>query len=77
MTKETEYTFEEALEKLEEIVDELEKGDVPLEKAMKYYEEGMKLSKKCHDLLANVQEQMVQLMNEHGELEPFEMQEED
>lgn len=72
-----EPTFEEALESLEKIVDKLEKGDVPLEKAIDYYQQGMKLSKVCGDKLKNVQKKMVQIMDEHGELEPFEIREED
>ncbi|HEX6594406.1 MAG TPA: exodeoxyribonuclease VII small subunit [Bacillota bacterium] len=72
-----EPTFEETLESLEKIVDKLEKGDVPLEKAIDYYQQGMKLSKVCGDKLKNVQKKMVQIMDEHGELEPFEIREED
>ena len=44
-------TFEKAMEKLEEIVQELESGDLPLEKAMQRFEEGIKLSKFCSDKL--------------------------
>lgn len=72
-----ELSFEEALTKLEEIVEKLEVGDVPLEKAINYYQEGMKLSKICSDKLNNVQKKMTQIMNEQGEMEPFEIQEEE
>lgn len=75
MSKEKDVSFEEAMESLEEIVEKLEEGDVPLEKALTYYQEGMKLSKLCHDELKNVQEKMTQIMNEQGELEPFGFQE--
>ncbi len=75
MTKEKDLTFEEAMEKLEEIVEKLETGDVPLEKAILYYQEGMEYSKLCNDKLKNVQEKMTEIMNEQGELEPFEIQE--
>ncbi len=77
MSNDNELSFEEAMEKLEDIVDTLEEGNIPLEKAINYYQEGMKLSKLCHDKLTNVQEQMVQIMNEQGELELFDLQEED
>ncbi|WP_099158463.1 exodeoxyribonuclease VII small subunit [Virgibacillus ndiopensis] len=70
-------SFEEAMIELEKIVEKLEMGDVPLEKAIVYYQEGMKLSKVCNDKLINVQDKMTQIMNEHGELEPFEIQEEE
>jgi exodeoxyribonuclease VII small subunit len=43
--------FEEALKKLERIVEELEAGDISLDKAIKIYQEGMLLSKQCLDLL--------------------------
>ncbi|RKQ37749.1 exodeoxyribonuclease VII small subunit [Oceanobacillus halophilus] len=77
MTKNEELTFEEAMKSLEEIVNKLEEGDVPLEKAISYYQEGMNLSKICSDKLNNVQEKMTQIMNEQGEFESFEIQEEE
>jgi len=45
--KETAGTFEDALHRLEEIVQRLEQGDVPLEQAMQLYEEGIALSRTC------------------------------
>lgn len=72
-----EMSFEEAMEKLEEIVAKLEEGDVPLEKAINFYQEGMQLSKVCSDKLNNVQEKVVKIVNEHGQLEPFDIQEDD
>lgn len=77
MTEEKVLSFEEAMEQLEEIVERLEEGDVPLEKAISYFQEGMKLSKLCHDKLQNVEKQMEQILREDGELEPFSIQEEE
>lgn len=77
MSHTNEVSFEDAMKELEKIVEKLEEGDVPLEKAITYYQEGMKLSKLCNDKLSNVQEKMTQIMNEQGELEPFEIQEEE
>ncbi|MFC4558768.1 exodeoxyribonuclease VII small subunit [Virgibacillus kekensis] len=77
MDKEKDITFEEAMKELEQIVEKLEEGDVPLEKAITYYQEGMKLSKLCSEKLTNVQEKMTSIMNEQGEIEPFEVQEEE
>lgn len=53
MTKETteEIKFEKALERLEKIVEELEAGNIPLEDALKKYEEGVKLSRICSEKL--------------------------
>lgn len=77
MTTKDEITFEDALEKLETIVEKLEEGDVPIEKAINYYQDGMNLSKLCNDKLKNVQGKMTQIMNEQDELEPFDIQEEE
>ena len=76
MTNEKELTFEEAMSALDNIIKKLEAGDVPLEKAIAYYEEGMKLSKLCNDKLKNAQEKMTNIVNEQDEIEPFEVQEE-
>ncbi|WP_461180672.1 exodeoxyribonuclease VII small subunit [Virgibacillus kimchii] len=75
--KTEDFSFEEAMEKLEEIVSKLEEGEVPLEKAINYYQEGMKLSKICSDKLENAQEKMTQIMNEEGKLDAFHVQEEE
>ncbi|MBI4372588.1 MAG: exodeoxyribonuclease VII small subunit [Candidatus Omnitrophica bacterium] len=44
---EPELKFEKALERLEKIVEDLESGNLPLEDALKKYEEGVKLSRLC------------------------------
>ncbi|GMB07689.1 exodeoxyribonuclease VII small subunit [Thermolongibacillus altinsuensis] len=70
-------TFEEAMAKLEEIVQKLEEGDVPLEEAIHFFQEGMKLSKLCHDKLQQVEKQMDLILREDGQLEPFTIQEDE
>ena len=77
MSEEKEMSFEAAMTALEEIVSKLEEGDVSLEKAITYYQEGMNLSKMCNDKLKNVQEKMTKIMNEQGEFEPFSVREEE
>lgn len=77
MTKENELSFEQAMKQLEEIVEKLEEGDVPLEKAINYFQRGMNLSKLCSEKLTNVQSKMTEILNEHGELKPFDTQEEE
>lgn len=47
----TKQTFEEAIKRLEEIVEALEGGDVPLDKALSLYEEGIQLSRNCSENL--------------------------
>ncbi|MEC1649867.1 exodeoxyribonuclease VII small subunit [Bacillus vallismortis] len=70
-------TFEEAMKDLESIVSKLEEGDVPLEQAINYFQEGMALSKMCHEKLQKVEKQMDFILKEDGELAPFSVQEED
>lgn len=68
-------TFEKALEKLEGIVQELESGDLPLEKALKKFEEGVRLSKHCSSQLEETEKKIVTLLeNADGEFSetPFE-----
>ncbi len=77
MANKKEVSFEEAMVELEKIVEELEKGDVPLERAIDFYQDGMKLSKLCNDKLTNAQEKMTQILNEQGELVHFDLQEEE
>lgn len=73
---ENKLSFEEAVKKLEDIVAKLEEEDVPLEKAIDYYQEGMKLSKLCDEKLQEAQEKVTQILNDNNEEEPFELQEE-
>jgi exodeoxyribonuclease VII small subunit len=77
MEENKEQTFEEAMEELEEIVGKLEEGDVPLEESIRLFQEGMKLSKQCHDKLQHVEKQMDELLKENGETEPFTIQEDE
>jgi len=74
-----EIRFEDALKRLEEIVDTLEKGELSLEKSLKIFEEGVKLSRVCNKMLDKAEKKVEMLMqNKNGELEtrPFEPEEE-
>lgn len=77
MSEKEKITFEEAMEKLEGIVDILEEGDVPLEIAIDKYKEGMELAKICYEKLKRAEEQMAEILKENGETEPFVIQEEE
>jgi len=55
-------TFEQAIEKLEAIVDELEQGELPLEETLKKFEEGMELSKFCTDKLNQAEQKLKKLV---------------
>ncbi len=46
-----EATFDESLRRLEEIVEQMEQGEIPLEESLKLYEEGIALSKVCAEKL--------------------------
>ncbi|MCM3611233.1 exodeoxyribonuclease VII small subunit [Planococcus sp. MERTA32b] len=59
--------FNDAMQQLEEIVRQLEQGDVPLEEALTLYQKGMELSKVCHDKLQNAEEQLVTMMKDGKE----------
>ena len=48
-------TLEQSLRRLEEIVGQLEKGDVPLEESIALYEEGLALSRECAERLAQAE----------------------
>ena len=61
------FDFEHALQRLSEVLKELESDDVPLEKAIALYEEGMKLSKMCSARLEEAElriEQVAQKENQ-------------
>lgn len=60
--------FEESMQKLEEIAKELESGDLDLEASMSKFEEGMKLSKKCNEILENAEKKITILLQKDGEL---------
>jgi exodeoxyribonuclease VII small subunit len=55
-------SFEQSLKQLEQIVRELESGDLPLELALKKFEEGMDLSKFCSQKLEESERRITQLM---------------
>jgi exodeoxyribonuclease VII small subunit len=67
--------LEKSLTQLEEIVQELEEGDLPLEQALKQFEKGVKLSRDCQTAL-RAAEQRVKILLE-GELKDLEADPED
>ena len=68
-----EKTFEESLVELENIVKELENGDVDLDKAIEKYSEAMKLAKSCGEKLNNATESVNKILKENGVLEDFDI----
>ena len=57
-------TFEQSMKQLEKIVQELEDGDLPLEKALKKFEEGIKLTKQCSAKLDETEKKVSILMKD-------------
>lgn len=70
-----EVRFEEALARLEAVVNRLESGDLPLEESLRLFEEGVHLSKLCTERLEEAERRIALLLkDERGELieTPFE-----
>ena len=60
-------SFEEVLQELEEIVNRLEQGDLPLEESLQLFEQGVKLSRACHRKLDEAQKRLeILLKDEEG-----------
>ena len=66
--------FEDCIQRLEKIVQELERGDVPLEKSLTLFEEGMQLSSSCRKELEEAEGKVEILLKQNSKLqaEPFE-----
>ncbi len=67
-------TFEQSMKQLEQIVHDLESSDLPLEKAIKKFEEGIALSKFCSDILDETEKKIsILLKDSEGRIEetPF------
>lgn len=58
----TSPTFEDSLEKLEKIVEQMESGDLKLEDSLKLFEQGMKLTKECNDRLNEIEKKVKTLL---------------
>jgi exodeoxyribonuclease VII small subunit len=57
-------SFEKALSQLEQIVQEMEGGDLPLEKALARFEEGIALSRICSEKLGEMEKRITQLVED-------------
>ena len=65
--KKNDITFEEALKDLEKIVEDLNNGDMELEKAITAYEKGIQLKNICEERLKNAQERIELIQNKKQE----------
>ncbi len=75
MTSPKKFNLEKSLAELEELVEELESGDLPLEKAMKKFEEGIKLTRGCQTALKEAEQKVEILLKSAGgeDLKEFEV----
>jgi len=68
-----EKSFEESILELEKIVVDLESGNMTLDESMKRFEEGMKMSKRCSELLESAEKKITMILEKNGELVEEEM----
>ena len=54
-------SYEQSVSRLEEIVELLENGELPLEESMKLFEEGTKLSAECYSMLSKAEQKITQI----------------
>ena len=66
--KKNDISFEEALKDLEKIVEDLNNGDMELEKAITAYEKGIQLKNICEERLKNAQERIELIQNKKQEI---------
>ena len=75
MKEKKEVTFEENLEKLENINKKLETGEIPLDDAITEFNEAMKIAKNCDEKLKAAEEAIVKIVNSDGSLSDFNAEE--
>ena len=67
--------FEDKIDKLDTIINELENGEIDLDDAINKYTKAMKLIKECDTELKNIEEQVNKIVSENNETEDFEIKE--
>jgi exodeoxyribonuclease VII small subunit len=73
-------SFEDAMKRIEEIVSDLERGDLPLEQSLDRFEEAVKLARSCHETLETASKRISKLVRTEGDgftLEPLDEPRED
>ena len=68
MKEQKSVNFEEAMKRLEEIADELEKGSLDLDESVKKFEEGVTLSKQCNEILEKAEKRISILIGKEDDL---------
>ena len=67
--KDKNFTFEENLKKLEDIVDQLESGEIDIEKSLELYEKGMLLKSNCEVRLKKIELQIKKIKVENNKIQ--------
>jgi exodeoxyribonuclease VII small subunit len=71
--RKTASQFEEAMEELEKLVEQMERGDISLEESLKSFERGIRLTRTCQQALLDAEQKVQILLEKNGQptLEPF------
>lgn len=65
--RKTKFDFEESLQRLEELVESMEEGELTLEESLKAFEQGIKLTRECQEALDKA-EQKIEILTRENEL---------
>ena len=68
-------SFEDKMQQLEQVVSELEKGDMNLDESLVKVEDGMKLAKECNKILEDAEKKVTILLEKNGEIEEEDFEE--
>lgn len=68
-------SFEDKMQQLEQVVNELEKGDMNLDESLVKFEDGMKLAKECNKILEDAEKKVTILLEKNGEIEEEDFEE--
>ncbi len=73
MARKKAVNFEEALEELESLVEQMEDGDLSLEESLAAFEKGVRIARECQDALKQAEQRVQILLQQNGEerLVPF------
>lgn len=64
------YDFEGSLKSLEQLVEQMESGELSLEKALETFEQGIQLTRECQTMLSEAEQKVQLLVEKNGSLEP-------
>lgn len=67
MARKKGVNFEESLEELESLVEQMEDGDLSLEESLAAFEKGVRLARECQDALKNAEQRVQVLLQQNGE----------